>query len=98
MIFTCDLSNIGGLMQASTELLASAGRNVTSSSPTHTTSFNGRYVNQSGTELASAGTMRVGNTAGANSSGPMPRSSFSSRSLLAFRLRYLLNDSRYLPL
>ncbi len=60
-----DLSNIGGLMQARSELLASAGRNVTISSPTHTTSFNGRYVNQSRTELAGVGTMRVGNTAGA---------------------------------
>ncbi|WP_300654000.1 hemagglutinin repeat-containing protein [Hydrogenophaga sp.] len=60
-----DLSNIGGLMQARSELLASAGRNVTISSPTHTTSFNGRYVDQSRTELAGVGTMRVGNTAGA---------------------------------
>jgi hypothetical protein len=48
-----DLSNIGGLMQARSALLASARRNVTISSPTHTTSFNGQYVNQSRTELAS---------------------------------------------
>jgi filamentous hemagglutinin len=60
-----DLSNIGGLMQARTELLASAGRNVTISSPTHTTSFNGAYVNQSRTELAGVGTMKVGNAQGA---------------------------------
>ena len=60
-----DLSNIGGLMQARSELLASAGRNVTISSPTHTTSFNGQYVKQSRTELAGVGAMKVGNTAGA---------------------------------
>ncbi|WP_332744262.1 hemagglutinin repeat-containing protein, partial [Hydrogenophaga sp.] len=60
-----DLSNIGGLMQARSELLASAGRNVTISSPSHTTSFSGQYVNQSRTELAGVGTMRVGNTNGA---------------------------------
>lgn len=41
-----DLANIGGLMQARSELLAKAGRHVTISSPTHTTSFEGNYVNQ----------------------------------------------------
>lgn len=60
-----DLNNIGGLMQARSELLASAGRHVTISSPTHSTSFAGQYVNQSRTELAGIGEMRVGQSAGA---------------------------------
>src|SRR5690606_34809978 len=52
-------SNIGGLMQARSELLVSAGRNVTISSPTHTTSFSGEHVQQSRTELAGIGAIRV---------------------------------------
>lgn len=60
-----DLSNIGGLMQARSDLLAKAGRHVTISSPTHTTSFSGEYVDHSRTELAAIGEMKVGNTPGA---------------------------------
>ena len=37
---------------SNSELLASAGRNVTISSPTHTTRFSGDHVEQSRTELA----------------------------------------------
>jgi filamentous hemagglutinin len=54
-----DITNIGGLMQARSELLASAGRNVTISSPTHTTRFSGEHVEQSRTELAGIGAIRV---------------------------------------
>jgi filamentous hemagglutinin len=54
-----DLNNIGGLMQARSELLASAGRHVTIASPTHTTRFSGQHVDQSRSELAAVGAMRV---------------------------------------
>jgi len=61
-----DLSNIGGLMQARSELLASAGRNLTISSPTHSTGFSGEHVQQNRTELAGLGAVRVtGDEAGA---------------------------------
>ncbi len=60
-----DLNNIGGLMQARSELLARAGRNVTISSPTHTTAFTGQYVDQGRTQLAAIGEMRVGDAASA---------------------------------
>ncbi|MBL0917443.1 MAG: hemagglutinin repeat-containing protein [Hydrogenophaga sp.] len=57
-----DLVNVGGLMQARSELLAQAGRDVTISSPTHTTTFASRHVTQSHTALAGVGAMRVTGT------------------------------------
>lgn len=54
-----DITNIGGLLQARSELLASAGRHVTIASPTHTTRFTGAHAQQSRTELAGVGAVRV---------------------------------------
>jgi filamentous hemagglutinin len=54
-----DISNIGGLLQARSDLLASAGRHVTIASPIHTTTFTGAHAQQTRTELAGVGTIRV---------------------------------------
>lgn len=59
-----DITNIGGLLQARSDLLASAGRHVTIASPTHTTRFTGAHAQQSRTELAGEGAVRVAGAAG----------------------------------
>ncbi|MGE0349253.1 hemagglutinin repeat-containing protein [Hydrogenophaga sp.] len=60
-----DIANIGGLLQGGSTLVASAGRDVSVLSTTHSSAFAGRYVEQSRTELASVGALRVGNADGA---------------------------------
>lgn len=54
-----DISNIGGTMQATQVLVASAGRDITVSSPTFSSGYQGSVVTQSRTELAGVGAMRV---------------------------------------